>query len=59
VGAADLVSFASLFLANPDLPQRLQVGGPFNTPDYSRAYGGDHQGYTDYPTLDGGSFAGR
>jgi N-ethylmaleimide reductase len=58
-GAADLVSFASLFLANPDLPQRLQAGGPFNTPDFSRAYGGDHRGYTDYPTLDGGSFAGR
>ncbi|MBO4206219.1 alkene reductase [Micromonospora echinofusca] len=50
-GAADLVSYGALFLANPDLPYRLQVGGPFNTPDYTRAYGGDHEGYTDYPTL--------
>jgi N-ethylmaleimide reductase len=50
-GAADLVSFGALFLANPDLPRRLRVGGPFNTPDYSRAYGGDHEGYIDYPTL--------
>lgn len=50
-GAADLVSFAALFLANPDLPRRLKAGGPFNTPDFGRAFGGDHQGYTDYPTL--------
>ena len=45
------MSFAALFLANPDLPRRLQVGGPFNTPDYTKAYGGDHEGYTDYPIL--------
>jgi N-ethylmaleimide reductase len=50
-GATDLVSYAALFLANPDLPLRLQSGGPFNTPDFSLAYGGDHRGYTDYPTL--------
>jgi N-ethylmaleimide reductase len=50
-GAADLVSFAALFLANPDLPLRLQHGGPLNTPDFTLAYGGDHRGYTDYPTL--------
>ncbi|BCJ65830.1 alkene reductase [Polymorphospora rubra] len=52
-GATDLVSYAALFLANPDLPERLRVGGPFNTPNYSTAYGGDHEGYTDYPTLAG------
>jgi N-ethylmaleimide reductase len=50
-GAADLVSFGALFLANPDLPDRLSAGGPFNAPDYATAYGGDHRGYTDYPTL--------
>ncbi|GAB3136964.1 hypothetical protein GCM10027161_18290 [Microbispora hainanensis] len=38
-------------MANPDLPRRLRAGGPFNTPDFSRAYGGDHKGYTDYPAL--------
>ncbi|MGC9670807.1 alkene reductase [Planosporangium sp. 12N6] len=52
-GDADLVSFGALFLANPDLPDRLRVGGPFNVPDYRKAYGGDHRGYTDYPTLTG------
>jgi N-ethylmaleimide reductase len=51
-GRADLVSFAALFLANPDLPRRLALGGPFNEPDFSTAYGGDAQGYTDYPSLE-------
>jgi N-ethylmaleimide reductase len=50
-GTADMVSYGALFLANPDLPARLQAGGPFNTPDQASFYGGDHQGYTDYPTL--------
>jgi N-ethylmaleimide reductase len=53
-GAADLVSYAALYLANPDLVERLRVGGPFNQPDYSKAYGGDEAGYTDYPTLAAG-----
>ena len=51
-GDADLISYGALFLANPDLPERLAAGGPFNTPDYSKAYGGDHEGYTDYPALE-------
>jgi N-ethylmaleimide reductase len=50
-GTADMVSFASLFLANPDLPARLAAGGPFNTPDRATFYGGDERGYTDYPRL--------
>ncbi|AZQ75196.1 alkene reductase [Streptomyces luteoverticillatus] len=50
-GTTDLVSFGSMFLANPDLPHRLQQGGPFNTPDPTTFYGGDDQGYTDYPSL--------
>jgi N-ethylmaleimide reductase len=51
-GSADLVSYAALFLANPDLPERLRAGGPFNSPDFASAFGGDARGYTDYPTLD-------
>jgi N-ethylmaleimide reductase len=51
-GSADFISFAALFLANPDLPERLAQGGPYNAPDYSTAYGGDEHGYTDYPRLD-------
>ncbi|MFF8729393.1 alkene reductase [Streptomyces sp. NPDC015171] len=50
-GTADMVAYGALFLANPDLPARLAAGGPFNTPDQSTFYGGDHRGYTDYPTL--------
>ncbi|MFC7484402.1 hypothetical protein ACFQX7_36280 [Luedemannella flava] len=50
-GATDLVSYAALFISNPDLPERLRAGGPFTPPDYSKAFGGDHTGYTDYPTL--------
>jgi N-ethylmaleimide reductase len=50
-GAADLVSFATLYLANPDLPERLRRGGPFNPPDRKTYYGGGEAGYTDYPAL--------
>ncbi|MFF3432218.1 alkene reductase [Streptomyces sp. NPDC002602] len=50
-GSADMLAYGALFLANPDLPRRLASGGPFNTPDPATFYGGDHHGYTDYPTL--------
>jgi N-ethylmaleimide reductase len=48
---ADLVSFGALFLANPDLPERLAKGAPLNAPNPAGFYGGDAHGYTDYPTL--------
>ena len=50
-GTADLVAFATMFLANPDLPERLRRGGPFNPPDRKTFYGGGAAGYTDYPAL--------
>ncbi len=50
-GTADLVSFATLFLANPDLPKRFRSGGAFNPPDRKTFYGGAEPGYTDYPAL--------
>jgi N-ethylmaleimide reductase len=50
-GGADLVSFAALFLANPDLPERFRRGGPFNPPDRKTFYGGSAGGYTDYPAI--------
>jgi len=50
-GDADLVSFAALYLANPDLDQRFRRGGPFNPPDRKTFYGGAAKGYTDYPAL--------
>ena len=50
-GAADLISFATLFIANPDLPERMRRGGPFNTAERKTFYGGSAAGYTDYPAL--------
>ncbi len=50
-GTADVITFGALFLANPDLPRRLAEDKPLNTPDPTTFYGGDHRGYTDYPTL--------
>ncbi|WP_395571797.1 alkene reductase [Streptomyces sp. BK79] len=52
-GKADAVSFGRLYISNPDLVARLAAGAELAEPDLSRAYGGDHRGYTDYPTLDG------
>ncbi|MET9689569.1 alkene reductase [Streptomyces sp. NPDC006514] len=49
-GVADLLAFGVLFLANPDLPDRLRTEGPYNTPDPATFFGGDARGYTDYPT---------
>jgi N-ethylmaleimide reductase len=51
-GEADLVSFGSPFLANPDLVERFRAGLPLNAPDRSTFYGGDERGYTDYPPFD-------
>lgn len=48
---ADLVAFGRPFIANPDLVDRLRVGGPFNELNPKTLYGGGEAGYTDYPTL--------
>ena len=50
-GAADAVAFGQLFIANPDLPARLKLGAPLNTPDPSTFYAQGPKGYTDYPAL--------
>ena len=50
-GAADAVAFGKLFIANPDLPRRMQLGAAFNEPDASGFYAGGAKGYTDYPSL--------
>ncbi len=48
----DLVAFGRPFLANPDLPRRLQARAPLNEPDGATFYVPGAKGYTDYPTLD-------
>ena len=48
----DLVAYAKLFLANPDLPERIAVDTPLNEPDSDTFYGGDEEGYTDYPFME-------
>ena len=50
-GQLDLVAFGRPFLANPDLPARIRQGGPYNQPRSVGWYGGDAEGYTDYPAL--------
>jgi N-ethylmaleimide reductase len=48
-GDADLVAFGRHFLANPDLPKRIQLGLPLNDYDRKTFYTFDFHGYTDYP----------
>jgi N-ethylmaleimide reductase len=50
--AADMVAFATLFLANPDLPRRFAQDAPLNPPERKTYYGGGAKGYTDYPFLE-------
>ncbi len=50
-GRADLIAFGKLFIANPDLVERLREDAPLNTPNQDTFYGGDEEGYTDYPAL--------
>ncbi len=50
-GNADLIAFGRLFIANPDLPERLWSRALLNSPDPSTFYGGGERGYTDYPSL--------
>ncbi len=50
-GIATLVSFGTLFLANPDLPKRFETKADFNEPDRATMFGGNDHGYIDYPFL--------
>ena len=46
---ADLFGFGTLFISNPDLPERLKNDWPLAAADKRTFYGGDAEGYTDYP----------
>jgi N-ethylmaleimide reductase len=51
-GWADLIGFGRPFIANPDLPQRLQAGATLNEPDRATYFGGGAEGFIDYPVLE-------
>jgi N-ethylmaleimide reductase len=48
---ADAIAFGRLFIANPDLVERIRESRPLNPPDRSTFYGGEAHGYTDYQPL--------
>lgn len=50
-GWADLIGFGRPFIANSDLPYRLQNGLPLNEPIREKFFGGGAEGYTDYPKI--------
>ena len=47
----DAVAFGVPFLANPDLPSRVQAGAELNAPDPTTFYTPGAKGYTDYPAM--------
>jgi NADPH2 dehydrogenase len=51
-GEADAVSWGQLFIANPDLPRRLEFDAPLNAPDPSTFYADGPRGYVDYQMLE-------
>jgi N-ethylmaleimide reductase len=48
-GHADAIAFGRIFISNPDLPRRLQLGFPLTPYNRATFYGGEESGYTDYP----------
>lgn len=46
---ADMVAFGVSFLANPDLPLRLERGIELNKPVPSKFFSPGPEGYIDYP----------
>jgi N-ethylmaleimide reductase len=52
-GWADAVAFGTLFLSNPDLPERFRAGAPLTPANPDTFYVGGAKGYLDYPPWDG------
>ncbi|KJC54487.1 hypothetical protein UP10_40465 [Bradyrhizobium sp. LTSPM299] len=48
-GLADAVAFGRMFIANPDLVERIRLSAPLNRFDRATSYGGGARGYIDYP----------
>ncbi|MGH8779953.1 alkene reductase [Paraburkholderia sp.] len=51
-GEADAVAWGQLFIANPDLPRRLELDAPLNAPNPATYYARGETGYVDYPALE-------
>ena len=51
-GDADAVAFGRHFIANPDLPKRIQLNLPLNDYDRNTFYTFEAHGYTDYPSYE-------
>jgi len=52
-GIADLVAYGRLFIANPDLPNRIAANAPISTPDVDTFYTRGPEGYVDYEFWEG------
>jgi 2,4-dienoyl-CoA reductase-like NADH-dependent reductase (Old Yellow Enzyme family) len=52
-GEANAVAWGKLFIANPDLPERLAKNAPLNAPNPETFYASGPEGYIDYPPLNG------
>ncbi len=48
---ADAVAFGTLFISNPDLPRRFELGRPLAPCNSETFYSDGREGYTDYPAL--------
>jgi N-ethylmaleimide reductase len=48
---ADAIAFGRPYIANPDLVERIASNAALNAPDAATFYGGQYEGYTDYPSL--------
>ncbi|TCI04716.1 alkene reductase [Corallincola luteus] len=48
-GLADMIAFGRPFVANPDLPNRIRLGQPWNNHNPDTLFGGGAKGLTDYP----------
>lgn len=60
-GSADAVGFGRLYIANPDLVERIRVGASLNAVNTETIYNIEHPnsvGYNDYPRMNEKRFAG-
>lgn len=58
-GDADLIAFGRLFTSNPDLPDRIRNGYPLANYNRDAFFGGNEQGYNDFPRWENTRVAAR